>query len=305
MKVIWKQNYRKDLEITFATQSIFCMSKTIYFSFLILVPILLFGQEESEVVLSSPYQSIRTHLYYLQADQENPALAAAPFVKHAKNLKAAQSAAIKLKQVLDGSGIYMDMSVIPTNINYYDSTLMSPQYRLSPIYPEILLVKEGNEWVYPLSSIAAITDAHSELFIWGTDRLLGLLPSSGTRMIFGLYVYQYIGIFVLVLISTIVHFLFSLFFNRLFVRMIKRAGYTTLAEGFLLPIARPASMFVVLSIALVFVPIIQLPPSLTKYALLGLKALIPLFGTVVFYRLINILALYLHRIAEKTQSSLD
>lgn len=281
------------------------MRLRLYILALLIVPGLIIAQSKIEVNLSNPYQAVRTHLYYLQANNYNLEAASGPFLKYSASKSEAQSVAKSLKQVLDGSGIYIDLSQIPRNNNYYDSTHQAYQYVLTQKYPEIVLKKEGSKWVYPASSIAAIKEAHSEVFRWGTDKLLEFMPSFGANKIFGMYLYQYVGILIITLISSIVHFLFSFFFNRMLISMIKKAGYKTLAEGFLLPIARPASMFVVLSLVVVFVPILQLPPMFAHYGLLFIKALIPLFGTIVFYRMVDIIAHYLHKVAQSTKSTLD
>jgi MscS family membrane protein len=269
------------------------------------LPLIIFGQKKGTANMTSPYQSVRTHLYYLQPENYNPTAAAGPFIKHSPSLEEAISTAIDLKQILDGRGIYINMADVPRSGNHFDSTHLAYQYALTDLYPEIVMYKEGNQWVYPPSSITAIKNAHDKVFIWGTDKLLDVLPSFGTRQILGMYLYQYVGILIIALISTIIHFLFSLFFNRLLIRLITKAGHKSLAEGYLMPIARPASMFVVLSLVSLFLPILQLPPNISRYGLLFVMAMIPLFGTIVFYRLVNVVALYLHKVATKTNSTLD
>jgi MscS family membrane protein len=281
------------------------MLQRLYIALMFFVPFMVHGQEKAIGNLSSPYQSIRTHLYYLHPENYKPEIAAKPFLKHSENTKEAIDIAIDLKQLLDGQGVYIDMADLPRNKDHFDSTHLAYQYQLSDVFPEIILYKEGKEWIYTSSSIAAIREAHGKVFFWGTDRLLDKLPSLGTRKLWGMYMYQYAGLLILALLSTIIHFVFSFFFNKLFVRLIKKAGHKSLAEGFLLPIARPTSMFVVLTLISLFVPILQLPPNISQYGLLVIRALIPLFATLVFYRFVNVIALYLHRIANKTNSTLD
>ena len=82
------------------------------------------------------------------------------------------------------------------------------------------------------------------------------------------------------------------FFNRLFLQMVNKAGYKHLAEGYLVPIARPAGVFVVMLILVIFIPVLQLPVGTASYTILFVKAMVPLFGTIVFYRLVNIISLY-------------
>jgi MscS family membrane protein len=62
--------------------------------------------------------------------------------------------------------------------------------------------------------------------------------------------------------------------------------------------------FVVLLLALL-VPVLQLPVGSARYIDPLLRALLPLFGIIVFYKMADILALYLQKLASKTESTLD
>jgi MscS family membrane protein len=127
----------------------------------------------------------------------------------------------------------------------------------------------------------------------------------GTRKILGLYIYQYIGILLLAFLSVLIHKLFTFLVERILIQLLLRSGYEKLAGRYLLPVARPASLFIVFLLMVVFIPALQLPPDMSQYLILGLKALLPIFGTIIFYRLVDILAMYLERLAKKTESTLD
>ena len=49
----------------------------------------------------------------------------------------------------------------------------------------------------------------------------------------------------------------------------------------------------------------QLPVTTSRYLILILKASIPVFGTVVFYKIVDLLAAHFERLAAKTESTLD
>lgn len=271
------------------------------FSFLFITQLSAQDQE----LLASPYHTMRTLLANLQDDTTNIQIARKPFAYSGVSTKKAGELAVQLKQVLDGTGIYIDMSALPKNNNYFDSTLQKHRYVLSSKYSQIYLERVDGMWIFPAATLPDIEMAHEELFRFGTDALLNLLPKMGTREIFGLHLYQYLAILILVLISVIVHKVFSLIFNRLLLTAVKKSGREHLADGYLVPIASPISWFVTIGLAAIVIPALQLPVTLSHYIVMGLDALLPLFGTIVFYRLADILALYLKRMAEKTESSLD
>lgn len=273
--------------------------------FIVLFSGALLQGNSQEKYLSTPRQSVETHLYYLQEETYNDSLARLPFSGTEENSQEELKSAIKLKQILDGKGIYIEVSEIPSRANFYDSTSRKHQYILTTQFPEIYLQLNKTEWTYPTSSLNAIDRIHKEVFPFGTDRLLNLLPKFGTNKIFGLYIFQYVAIFMLALIAILIQKVLTLVFNKLFLRFVKQAGYEHLATGFLLPIAQPASIFVVLLFSLSFVPVLQLPPNTSYYVTAIFKIAIPLFGTIVFYRMANILSLYLERMARKTTGTLD
>ena len=265
----------------------------------------LYGQNQQEGLLSSPYQSIRTHLDNLQPENYNDTLAALPFRANAGSLEQAIDAAVRLKQILDGQGIYIDITKVPQERNYYDSTAQNYQYQLTSQYPDILLVRQGSQWVYSEETFGAIDKIYSEVFKYGTDRLLKVLPRAGSKKYLGLYLYQYIGLLLLALLGTVIHKVLTFVLGRFLMRTLKKAGHDILASRILRPVAQPLSLFVVFFLLSVFVPVLQLPPTMTRYLVLALRALLPLFGTIMFYRLVNVLTLYLEGLASKTKSTLD
>ncbi len=262
-------------------------------------------EKEEKVDLSSPYKALRTHLHYLDEDTYNENFASTPFNRQKRSKEEATELAVKMKQIIDGEGIYIDLESIPKESDYYDSTLNAHRYQITDQFPDIYLERSGGQWYYAEKSIKEIKKIHQHLFRYGTDKLLNLLPKLGTRKILGLHMYQYIGVLILAFIGAVFHKLLSILFNHLFLKIITRAGYKQLAKGYLIPVARPVSMFFVLMLIVVFVPALQLPNEISWIIMGILKALIPLFGTVVFYRLVNILSLYLEHLAQKTQSTLD
>lgn len=257
--------------------------------------------------LSTPYASVRTFLENLQPESANDSIAALPFLSQGRTLDQAKKAAVKFKRVLDGRGIYLYLDEIPNTPNYQDSTSNRKKYVLIDEYPKIFLLKSGNEkWFFSDSSIDRIDELYKETFRFGTGKLLNLLPKLGTRKTFGLYAYQYITIFILALISALVYKIFAFFTERIFSRLVKRFNYQSeTSEKYLWQIARPTSVFIIVLLLLLFTPALQLPVTYSKYVNLILRVMVPLFGTVITYRLVSIASVFLMRMAQTTESTLD
>jgi MscS family membrane protein len=265
------------------------------------------GQDSTVVDISTPYKSIWTHHYYLQPENYNDSLASIPFEPNRRGLINAKDYAVKLKQVLDGNGIYLYMDEVPKKPNYYDSTSNRYKYVLTDTYPDIYLLKrEGtDQWVFADASLTAINEAHASTFRFGTGALLNYLPNLGTKKVFGLYMFQYIAIMILALLSAIIYKIFTFVSERVIRKVLISAGFSETSHELLIPIARPSSVFIIVLLLALFIPVLQLPPSYAQYLVLILRMLLPLMATVIAYRFVNVLAMYLARMALKTESTLD
>lgn len=271
--------------------------------------VLVFGQadlmDSSRVSLANPYQTVYTHLEYLSDINYHPEISSQAFIQEGVDAKRARSAAIKLKQILDGEGIYIEMDDIPRDSNYLDSATNRHRYILTSRHPAIYLDKKGDKWVYSKSSVSLIDQIHKKVFPFGTDKLLKVLPRLGQSKFLGLYAWQITVILIIVFLSFVVHQIFTFIFERVIVVTLNRYGYREIAHGLIKPIAKPFSYLVIFPILITLVPVLQLPVTMARYLILALKALWPIFLTVVFYRLVDVLGEYMLKVAKKTESTLD
>ncbi|MCA6079067.1 mechanosensitive ion channel family protein [Fulvivirga sedimenti] len=282
-------------------KSLYKLSKYLFVSILLLMPVVSSAQDS--VNLTSPYFTVYTHLDNLQEDNYFPEVAARTL--HPSIQDDRQELAIKLKQVLDGSGIIIDMDELPRNQDYYDSASSKYRYYLTDKYPDLYLEKSGDKWYYSEKSVRKITSWHKEVFPFGIDRLLNVLPKIGTRSFLGLHIWQLVGILLLIISAFILHLVFSFLFERLIYQVLVRFGYKELAHNVVMPIAKPISFLVIFPLLILFVPVLQLPIILNKYVILILRAVWPIFAIVFFYRLVDVISMYFSRLAERTESTLD
>ncbi len=265
----------------------------------------LVAQDSVEVSLENPYQAVYTHLYYLQDNNYYPDVAARAFLQEGVTREQAREAAIKLKQILDGSGIFIEMEELPREPNYLDSASNKHQYVLTRQFPGIYLAKTKDKWVYTRSTLSRIQEIHVKVFPFGTDKLLKVLPRMGSSKFLGLQVWQLIGILIIITLSFVVHLFFSFLFERIIILLLNRYGYKEIAHALIKPIAKPISYLVIFPILIILVPVLQLPASLSQYIIMALKALWPIFLTIVFYRLVDVFGMYMMKLATRTESTLD
>ncbi len=259
-----------------------------------------------QVNLSTPYHAMLTHLHFLQSESFDPSKSASVFMHSGIDTVTARDLAIKLKQSWDGRGQLVNVNVMPRNPNYMDSVTERMVYRPVANTPDIFLEKQPDgRWMYSLSSLDEIYRYHSEVFPYGSDRIMNLLPQRGSHKFMGLFLWQHIGILIVITFAILFHKLLTFLFNRLLFQGASRLGYNKIVRPYLLPVARPLSLFVVFLMVLVLFPLLQIPPKASFYVNIAFRAILPFFATLVFYRLVDVIGLYLEGVANKNDSSLD
>ena len=99
------------------------------------------GEQVVRPSQASPYNTIYTHLYFLQSDSYNPLAAASSF--NLADTVQAKEMAMELKYILDGNGYFVDMESLPTDSNYVDSLSGKQVFYPFPVeFPEYYVEKE-------------------------------------------------------------------------------------------------------------------------------------------------------------------
>ena len=257
--------------------------------------------------ISSPYNTVLTHLKYLQDESYVPFIAGKVFdPEYISNEKVAIALAIKLKQVLDGKGMYIDLEAIPKSTNYIDSTSHLSRYYLDrKEFPNLYLEKVESKWYYSRRTVENIPNWHKEVYPYGIDKLINIIPKYGHNKYLGLYLWQIAIIFLMVLGGFIIHKIFTLIIEKVFLKIFHRFGYERIAEAVVIPIAKPVSYLIVFFLIMVFTPALQLPITMNRYIILALRAIWPVFAIIFFYRLVDLLSLYFKKLTDKTEGNLD
>lgn len=261
--------------------------------------------ESDSVNLNNPYQTIQTFLYFLQEDRFEPEIAARTLAPGEVSGEKASELAVKLKQVLDGSATYIDLDLLPRDPDYLDSVTNRNRYYLTSQFPDMYVSRSGDKWYFSAVTVRKIEQWHHEVYPFGLDKLLNILPGIGTSKILGLHVWQLVGILGIIVISFVLHKIFSFIFERLIIQLLMRMGYRRLAHNVVMPVAKPISFLVIFPLLILLVPVLQLPIVLNRYVVLLLRAIWPVFAIVFFYRLVDIVSAYMAKLADKTESTLD
>ena len=253
----------------------------------------------------SPYEAVFNHLKYLQEENYNPAQAAKSLSRSGFDQEELEQLAIELKQIFDGSGNYIYLEDIPKETEYYDSTASKKRYVLFAEFPEVYVQKENGGWVYSGKTVQNIDQIHKSVYPFGTDKLLNLLPKLGSKKYIGLHLWQLLGGLIIITVAFALHLILTLVFRLVIFKLLHKYGKVDLANNLILPVAKPFSLLIVFAFVSLLIPTLQLPIAISKYLILAVGALLPLFGTLFFYKMVDVLGAYLKKAAERTQNTLD
>lgn len=254
--------------------------------------------------LYTPRNTVVTHLRYLQPETFHPELSAETF--NLADKKKAQELAIKLKQILDARGLFIDIESIPNNPEYTDSLTQLNRYILYANYPQIMLERVNGKWYYSKRTAEAIPELHSEIYPLGSDFLMNLFPASiAHKEVLGLHMWQYLGALLIIIISFFLHRI-QTFLIEVLIKLGSRKYANIDAQVELIhKIAKPLSMILITITLSFFVPVLQLPINFARYIIILLNILTPLFATIGLYQAVDLLAYYMNRAASKTDTTLD
>lgn len=264
----------------------------------------IFAQEKENYQVTSPYHTIFAFLDNLQSDNFNPSLAARTLNAYNLSQERKEALAIKLKQILDGRGLYVRMENLPRNPDYQDTLTQKSKYVLFAAIPEIYVEKIGNVWLFSTETVEAIPRLHQEIYPFGLDYLLELMPKNANQKFLGLNLWQYLGLLVLVIFTFLLHRLLSFLIGRVILRFITRIR-KEIALKLVQPIARPLSLFILCWILVRMVPVLVLPPSLNWAMLMVLNLAIPVYVIMILMNIVDFISIFIERHAAHTASTLD
>lgn len=275
---------------------------------LLLLPMLSMAQDSTRVDLSNPHATVQTHLYFLQSDSFDPKKAAKTILGLSE--EQAIKKAIKIKQVLDGKGLYVDVNKIPVNPNYKDSIGYSSffKYVLFPQrMPQIYVEKIGDKWYFSSETLSKIDSLYKEVYPWYVQKLENLIPVSGHKKIIGVELWQFIGLLSLLTLGYFVFMIVKRIAFFLLRRIQQQITKNTNLEvnKVLKQLAHPISLLVGVAFIDKLFPSLQFGLPVNTWVFLGLNIAKTIFWIYVFLKLVKVVMFIYGQFAEKTHGRLD
>ena len=275
---------------------------------LLLLPICTIAQDSIRVDMSNPHATVYTHLYFLQSDSYEPKKAAKTILGLSEE-KAIEKA-IKIKQVLDGKGLYVDMNRVPTNANYKDTIGYSSYYRyvLFPErMPQIYVEKIGDNWYYSTETINKIESLYKSVYPWYIQKLQNIIPLSGHKKIMNIELWKIIGLLILFVLAYIIFLIVKRIAFFILLKLQQQITKNTNLEvnKVIKKLAHPISLLVALSFIDKAFPSLQFGLTTNTWVFLALNIAETVFWIYVFLKLVKVVMRIYGEFTERTHGRLD
>ncbi|MDF1695572.1 MAG: mechanosensitive ion channel family protein [Saprospiraceae bacterium] len=258
------------------------------------------AQIDTSDVYNTPYTTIFNHLYYLQSDSYIPERAALSLPRKSEEL------AIKLKQILDGKGLFIDLNRLPTDSMYVDSLTGEQIYFLSKVEPLIYVEKVNGQWVYSRTTEDAIPTLHHKVYPFGTQFVSYFHAPFWQVQILSIKLWKWMGLFLLCLLG----WLFSMIVSRVTQAIIRnfisrKLDLNAIVEKSINRLSRIISILIGIRVFLYFIPMLQLAPLKNAFVIKGLNILCLFLFILILRSIVKIVFQFFNKAAKKTDNTLD
>jgi MscS family membrane protein len=255
--------------------------------------------------LSSPQNTLLTFDYFTKGENYSPKTASKTLNAKGYSEKEREVLVVRLRQIIDGMGLVVDYETVPNDRKFLDSS--SNRYRYVPfkevqaIYLERL---PDGRWLFSEKTVQAITRLHKQVYPLGLDKILEILPKSSKKII-GLAAWQYLALTVMAIVAWLGFRFFLWFVRIILVRSARKMGAIYSVKAIIRKAVYPLGLLFITTLLYLFLPVLQLPPTLLFYLLLTIRVAIPVFIGTSLYYFTDLLSLYLAKQAEKTTNRFD
>jgi MscS family membrane protein len=258
------------------------------------------AQIDSSNVYDNPYTTIYNHLYYLQSDSYLPERAALSLPNNSKQLS------IKLKQVLDGKGLFVDLNRLPLNSMHVDSLTNEQIYFISRDEPLIYVERIDGKWRYSRTTLAAIPDLHKSVYPLGTQFVTYFHAPFWQVKLLSMTLWKWLGLFLLSFLAWLFARIIS-FVTKGIVRnfISRKVEMNAIVDKAIMRLSRIFSILIGIQFFLYLVPMIQLSPLQNAYVIKVLSILSFFLIILILRNIAAILFQYFDKAAKKTENTLD
>lgn len=241
--------------------------------------------------LITPREAVYLQSKYVQPESFYPEIAAkAMDIDRKEHLRAAELA-VMLKKVMDAKSLIINISKIPNDTIVMDSA--SGRYIYFPFRnaPDIYLERVGTKWKYSRFTCNNIEAMYDKLFLFHLNHFVEDLPPFFRNNIgLGVKVWQLTAFIILIIAGFVVKKVLSLVGNLVCKTIFSRTKYRNFFEKHILRNVNTLSTILGLVLIYILLPNLELPVKINYVLSIVFKGLIPLFATIIMFRMADYLS---------------
>lgn len=262
------------------------------------------SQARQNPELSTPRKSLYNFIYWQQ--EEHPDLEkASRIMKLAEGSSEEKISLSKhLFKVLNAYGLLIDFTAVPDSADYTDSLSGTSKYVLSNRLPAVYIVKDGDDWVFSEYTIEQIPDLYRATFSSYSEALVDRLPAWLHQKWLGIYLWQYLAVFAVILIGLVIRKTFEFVLEN-YVRRLVRKTKLKWDDQILDSVSKPISFIFLMVVYYYFYTDLLFNVRVNRILANGLEIAISAGAIWLFYNLAGFAASYLTHLASKTESEYD
>ncbi|MEX0722736.1 MAG: mechanosensitive ion channel family protein [Gracilimonas sp.] len=256
-------------------------------------------------LLTNPQRAVHTFLHWQQAGHKNPEFVIKTMKLADGNTEEKSELAQQLLKVLDARGLMIDYDNIPSNPNYTDSLSGLQQYILFQSLPEVYLTKTAqNEWVFSEATVAEIPELYQSTFSSYVTFIVDNLPEWAESEWLGIKIWQYLAVFIWLLIGLILMKIFSYFLDNYVKKLAQKTKFTW-DDDLINGVEKPASFIFLMIFYFLTYSNLQFSVSISYFLSAVLEIAVAVGFIWLLYNLADVFSKYLSVLTAKTETELD
>lgn len=259
---------------------------------------------QAKVDLTTPKGAVTTFFAFQQDNNYHPETAAKVLESVKLSLEDRITLAMKLKQIYDGLGLWIEIEEIPETTDFRDSTRHNKEiYVLDKQLPDFYLENYKGKWMFSESSILLIENKHRVVFPIGTEGLETVgsilrkpLGSYARENVLGLELWQITSMIVMMVGAWLIVMLIS----SVIVWVISWIPKTKAESGHIKNLFKSGMLVLILYYYRLMAPGLELSIHELQYVIIFLKVYSIIQVIRFFYNIIDLwVAFWLRKANEK------
>lgn len=253
----------------------------------------------------TPRHAVEALFGWLQPDSLAPDLAARCLDPAGRSDEERALLARRIKEIYDGRSLYVQLDKISDSASYVDRGSGTARAIVHGKLPELYVERQADGlWRWPDAVLDRVDALHMETYAGSLDRVVERLPQSLRGTVFGVELWQYLALGLLVLVGLVLRKVIQMVAAVRLHRLEERFGHLWVAK-MVASLDSPGATLVMAGVLAVAYPQLHLPIKAALVAEVAVRMIAVVAMVWAAYRLVDVVSEALAHRASQTESKLD